>query len=84
MFDSMLTLVDQSIALVRRAVAAIGKKPLASRVELSDELLRNVDDPDYSPTVRSLRKLETAARAVLNERGEPVPVCEACVPDDMT
>lgn len=68
-----MTYVDQSLALVRRAVAAIGKKPLAGRVNLSDAILRGVADADFSPTARSLRKLENAARDVLRERGLLVP-----------
>jgi ribosome-binding protein aMBF1 (putative translation factor) len=68
-----MTFVDQSLELVRRAVASVGKKPLAARVKLSDAVLRAVDESDFSPTARTLRKLESAARDVLRDRGEPVP-----------
>lgn len=64
-----MSFVDQSISLVRRAVGHIGKKPLAMRVKISDASLRRVDQADFSPTARTLRKLEAAARDVLRERG---------------
>lgn len=62
------TLTDQSLALIRNAVRLAGKKPLADRAGVSDALLRHCNDPDFSPTARTMRKLECAAVAVLAER----------------
>jgi hypothetical protein len=58
-------LIDQSLNLVRAAVKKIGKKPLAARADVSDGILRNVDREDFSPTARTLRKLERVAVEVL-------------------
>lgn len=67
-----MSMIDHSLDMVRRAAALIGKKPLAARAEVSDALLRDVGEPDFSPNARTLRKLEAAARAVLLEKGERV------------
>lgn len=64
----MDTLIDQSIARIREAVRLIGKKPLADRAGVSDAILHNLADADYSPTARTLRKLERAAGDVLAKR----------------
>lgn len=69
----METLVDQSIRVIRNVAQIIGKKPLADRAGLSDALLRQVNSPDYSPTARTLRKLELAAKEVLAERQADCP-----------
>jgi ribosome-binding protein aMBF1 (putative translation factor) len=66
-----MSFVDQSISLIRQAVGHVGKKPLARRVRVSDASLRRLDHSDFSPTARTLRKLESAARDVLRERGVP-------------
>lgn len=59
-----MTFIDQSLDLVRRAAKRLGKKPLAARAGVSDASLRTVESPGFSPTARTLRKLETeAARA---------------------
>ena len=68
-----MTFVDRSVNLVRRAVAAIGKKPLAKRAGVAHGVLRRVGEEDFSPHTRKLRDLETAARDTLGERGELVP-----------
>lgn len=67
----MSTLVDKSINLVRAAAKAVGKKPLAARAGIPDGCLRRVNDPDFSPTARTLRKLERAAAEVLAECAAP-------------
>jgi hypothetical protein len=68
-----MTFVDRSVELVRRAVALIGKKPLARRAEVAHGVLRNLDAADFSPHARKLRALERASRQTLRERGELVP-----------
>lgn len=61
-------LVDQSLNLIRSAARIVGKKPLATRAGISDAILRFVYEQDYSPTARTLRKLELAAMQVLAEQ----------------
>lgn len=68
-----MTFVDRSVALVRRAVSAVGKKPLAKRAGVAHGVLRKVSEADFSPHARKLRDLESASRTVLRERGELVP-----------
>lgn len=62
---AMLICIDRSIEIVRRAVAMIGKKPLARMARVNHGVLRNVDGADFSPHARKLRNLELAARDVL-------------------
>jgi transcriptional regulator with XRE-family HTH domain len=69
-----MTFIDRSVSLVRQAVLAIGKKPLAKRAGVAHGVLRQVEsDARFSPHTRKLRALETASRAVLRERGQKVP-----------
>lgn len=65
-----MTFVDQSLDLIRAAVKRIGKKPLATRAGISDAILHSVDEGDFSPTARTLRKLENAAAEVMAEADE--------------
>lgn len=67
----MDTFVDKSLIVVRKAVTAIGKRPLAALAGVPDGCLRHVDRPEYSPTARTLRKLERAAAKVLAESSVP-------------
>lgn len=69
--------VDKSLELVRSAVSVIGKKPLACRAGIPDGCLRRVGDPDFSPTARTLRKLEDAAVKVLAECAAPSTIKDA-------
>lgn len=64
-----MSLVDQSIATVRNAVRRFKKKPLAAKAGVSDSLLRNVHDENWSPTAASLRSFETAAAELEREHG---------------
>ena len=64
----MDTLTDRSLTLIRNAVRLVGKKPLASKAGVSDALLRHCESPDFSPTARTMRKLELASISVLAER----------------
>lgn len=59
-----MTLVDRSIANIRRAVKRIGKKPMADRIGATDSLLRDVMADRWNPTASTLRALEEAAKKV--------------------
>lgn len=68
-----MTFVDRSVGLVRKAVAIIGKKPLARAADVAAGVLRNVESEDFSPHARVLRSLELASRAELKALGKLVP-----------
>lgn len=59
---------EQSLGLVRQAVEATSKKHVAAIAGISDAILARLDDPDFSPHLRTLRKLEAAARQVLGQK----------------
>jgi hypothetical protein len=65
-----MKLVEQSIAIVRKAAARYGKKPLTDRKGLSDNILRNVDSAQWDPRAKTLRALEEAAAELDQEHGK--------------
>ncbi len=73
-----MTFIDQSIALVRRAARAVGKKPLADRIGKSDAILRNVENQDWNPTASTLRQLEVEAAKELENGAENSEVAIEC------
>jgi hypothetical protein len=59
---------DSSVELVRDAVRATNKKHVADEAGLSDAILNKLFDPDFSPHLRTQRKLERAAIRILTDK----------------
>jgi cobalamin biosynthesis Mg chelatase CobN len=68
-----MSLVDQSLTIVRAAVRRFKKLPLASAAGISDHVLRKVHEPDWDPRSTTLRRLEKAAAELEKEHGPESP-----------
>lgn len=73
--------IDRSRDLAQQAAARVGKQALARRAGVRESTIRNIGDPDWNPTSDTLRKLESAAPAVLAAPVASDPVHErSCAP----
>ncbi len=61
------------VQTIRDAIALRGKKVVAERAGLWHTILTGIDHNSWNPQLDTLRKLETAAVALLNEQKEARP-----------
>ena len=60
--------MDELLKIQAAIRAGVTKKALAERSGISRRLLDSVDDPDWNPTLQTLRALASAAEELVHEK----------------